>query len=61
MKTVINAPELPHRGAVVARYATTVAAATIKYYLIVARKAAWGLDLEKWLAATRGQKMDGNR
>jgi hypothetical protein len=49
MKTVINAPSLvalPHRGAVVASYATTAAAATIKQYLTVAWEAAWGLDSE---------------
>ncbi|MDP2820014.1 MAG: hypothetical protein Q8O29_17420 [Polaromonas sp.] len=49
MKTGIDAPllaALPYRGAVVASYATTAAAATIKQYLIVAWKATWGLDFD---------------
>jgi hypothetical protein len=48
MKAVINAQLLKallYHGAVVASYATTATAATIKYYLIVAREAAWGLGL----------------
>jgi hypothetical protein len=61
MKTVVNAGELPNRAEVVGRHARTAAVATIKCYLIVALKAAWGLDLEKWLVATGGQNTGGNR